>query len=77
MSHRPYPNPVRARRQLDRHDDETGPLLPPRPLSPLERQLHEAVSAATQNLRPHLEAVATSVLAAFQPRPAGSEEKTG
>lgn len=26
MTHRPYPNPTRARHQLDRHDDETPPL---------------------------------------------------
>ncbi|MFM9616839.1 hypothetical protein ACKI14_02615 [Streptomyces turgidiscabies] len=26
MTHRPYPNPTRARRQLDHHDDETPPL---------------------------------------------------
>jgi hypothetical protein len=77
MTYRPYPNPGRARAQLIRHDDETGPLRAARPMSPLERQLQGAVSAATQKLRPHLEAVATSVLAAFQPRPAGSEEKTG
>jgi hypothetical protein len=75
MTHRPYPNPDRARHQLDRHDDETGPLLPPRPLSPLERQLHEATSTATERLRPQLEAMGASVLAAFQ-RPVGSEENT-
>lgn len=25
MTHRPFPNPVRARRQIERHDDETPP----------------------------------------------------
>lgn len=77
MSHHPYPNPGRARAQLDRHDDETGPLRAPRKMSPLERQLQEMTAAATERLRPRLEAVGASLLAAFQPRPAGSEEKTG
>jgi hypothetical protein len=26
MSYRPYPNPTRARHQIERHDDETPPL---------------------------------------------------
>lgn len=76
MTHRPYPNPTRARHQIERHDDETGPLLPTRPMSPLERQLHEAMEAATQRLRPHLEAIGASVLAAHRALERG-EEKTG
>jgi len=48
MSHRPYPSPDRARHQLDRHGDETGPLALPRLLSPFEQQMAEAASAATR-----------------------------
>jgi hypothetical protein len=76
MTHRPYPNPDRARRQLDRHDDETPPFIwAPRPLSQFERQFFEATSIARQALRPQLEAMSASLLAAFQ-RPAASEEQT-
>lgn len=76
MSHRPYPSPDRALHQLGRHDDETPPLAPPRPLSLLEQQLADAASAATRALRPQLEALGASLMSAFQPRPAGSEENT-
>lgn len=76
MTHRPYPSVVRARHQLDRHDDETPPYTEPRPLSPLEKQFFENAAAAGRALRPQLEAIGASLLAAFQPRPASSEEKT-
>lgn len=77
MTHRPYPSVDRARHQLDRHDDETGPLAPPRPLSPLEKQFFENAAAAGRALRPQMEAIGASLLAAFQPRPVGSEETSG
>lgn len=78
MSYRPYPNPDRARHQIDRHDDETPPLtqVGQRPLSPLAKQFFEAAATYGEALRPRLQAVGESVLAAFQPRPAGSEETT-
>ncbi|MEH0542982.1 hypothetical protein QA802_07835 [Streptomyces sp. B21-105] len=77
MTHRPYPSPDRALHQLARHDDETPPYTEPRPLSPLERQLFEGAAAMVKAAQPGLTAVAANLLAAFQPRPAGSEETTG
>lgn len=76
MTHRPYPSVDRARHQLDRHDDETPPLATPCPMTPFEQQMADAASAATRALRPQLQALGASLLAAFQPRPAGSEENT-
>lgn len=73
MSHRPYPNPDRARHQVDRHDDETPPLTALRPMTPMERGMVEYATAAVRAAAP---AVAAMV-AAFQPRPVGSEEQTG
>jgi hypothetical protein len=55
MSYRPYPDPERARRQLDRHDHPTPP--------PSERQLklaqdaREALEAAGRTLRPFHDAM--------------------
>lgn len=72
MTYRPYPNPDRARHQIERHDDETPPLAEPRPLTPFERQLAEGAQAALLRVAP----IAASLRAAFQPRPVGSEEKT-
>lgn len=76
MTHRPYPSVDRARHQLDRHNDETPPYTEPRPLSPLEQKLADQAAAAGRALRPQLEAIGASLLAAFQPRPASSEEET-
>ena len=69
MTHRPYPDVDRARHQLDRHDDETPPLAPPRQMSPLERQLFEGASAIVKAAQPGLELAAARLRAAFQPRP--------
>ncbi|MFI5473191.1 hypothetical protein ACIA6D_23490 [Streptomyces cacaoi] len=76
MTHRPYPSPDRARHQLDRHDDETPPYTEPRPMSPLEQQLFEGAAAMVKAAQPGLAAVAANLRAAFQPRPASSEETT-
>jgi hypothetical protein len=72
MSHRPYPSVDRARHQLDRHDDETPPITERRPMTPMERTLAEYAAAAVRAAAPAVAAMA----AAFQPRPASSEEKT-
>lgn len=77
MTHRPYPSADRARHQLDRHDDETPPFVrAPRPLSQFERQFFENAAAAAEVLRPQMQAMGKSLLAAFQPRPVSSEENT-
>lgn len=72
MSHRPYPSVDRALRQLDRHDDETGPHVEPRPMTPFERQLLEGAQAAVRSLAP----VGAMLRTAFQPRPENGQEKT-
>jgi hypothetical protein len=69
MTYRPYPNPERARHQLDRHDDETPPLRPPRPLSQFERQFFEAASAAAR-----AGGLAMAAMVEGFRRPVGSEE---
>jgi hypothetical protein len=77
MTYRPYPNPDRARHQLDRHDDETPPLSdgsgqPPTLFGPrivISPEAREAMGA-------RLAEVGRSLRTAFQPRPAGSEENT-
>lgn len=71
MTHRPYPNPDRARHQIERHDGETPPLSEPRPMTPFEQHLVEGATAA---LKVAVPAVARMV-AAMQRRPASSEEK--
>ncbi|MGV9756947.1 hypothetical protein ACWDUC_14165 [Streptomyces tricolor] len=76
MSHRPYPNADRARHQLDRHADETGPHAEPRPVTPMERQLAEAAAAVMRAVQPNGITLADRLRAAFQPRPTSSEEKT-
>ena len=76
MTHRPYPSLDRARHQLDRHDDETPPYTAPRPVSPFEQRLVDSAAAAAQALRPQMQALGKSLLAAFQPRPVSGEEPT-
>ncbi|CUW31808.1 hypothetical protein [Streptomyces reticuli] len=39
MGYRPHPNRDRALKQIDRHIDEVGPALPPRPMTALEGKL--------------------------------------
>lgn len=79
MTYRPYPNADRARHQIERHDDETPPQaqVGDRQMSPLERQFFLAAAEAGEKLRPQLEAVGKSLLAAFRPRPVSSEETSG
>ena len=77
MTHRPYPNPTRARHQLDRHDDETPPLAEPRPMTPFGQHFAEQASAIMKSAQPNGASLAAQLRAAFQPRPAGSEEKAG
>jgi hypothetical protein len=84
MNYRPHPKPDRARRQIDRHDDETPPLSDGsgHPLSPFEQHVMAGVEGMGEALRPQLEAMGRSLLAAFRPpafrpRPSGSEETTG
>lgn len=72
MTHRPYPNPDRARHQLDRHGDETPPLTAWRPMTPLEQTLIEGASAMVRGAAP----VLAAMVAGFK-RPAGSEETSG
>jgi hypothetical protein len=69
MTHRPYPSLDRARHQLDRHDDETGPYRPPRPMTPFERQFFEAASAVVRAAAP----VAMAMVEGFR-HPAAGEE---
>lgn len=77
MTYRPYPNPDRARHQLARHDNETGPVLRlPRPLSHFEKQFFEGAAAMVKAAQPGLELAAARFRAAFQPRPVSSEETT-
>ncbi len=72
MSHRLYSSPERARHQIDRHADETPPLLrPARPMSQFERQFFEGAAAMMKAAQPGLELAATRLRAAFQ-RPQSS-----
>jgi hypothetical protein len=77
MTHRPYPNPDRARHQLDRHNDETPPL-PDGSDQPaaftLPRLVVSDEARAAMGVR--LAEVGASLRVAFQ-RPVGSEENTG
>lgn len=80
MTYRPYPNADRARHQIERHDDETPPLPDGsgRPLSPFEQHVMAGVEGMGEALRPQLEAIGKSLLAAFRPRPYRyDEEQTG
>ena len=76
MTHRPFPSIARARHQLDRHDDETGPRSA-EPRAPLTTvQAVERWVAMVKAATPTGEQLAASWTAAFRPRPVGSEEKT-
>lgn len=76
MTHRPYPNPARARHQIERHVDETPPLSDGsgRPLTPFEQHFMVNMQAVGESLRPTLVNISESLRAAFQPRPVSSEE---
>ncbi len=80
MTRRPHPDLVRARHQLDRHDEETPPLSPPRPMSPLEQAVVDYATAAVQAAAPGLAAMVKGFRRpAPDPtpeRPAASEEPT-
>ncbi|MFM9656814.1 hypothetical protein [Streptomyces scabiei] len=78
MNHRPYPNANRARHQIERHDDETPPLPDGsgRPLSPFEQHVRAGLEGMGEALRPQLEAMGASLLAAFRPRPYRYDEET-
>lgn len=77
MTHRPYPSSTRARHQLDRHDDETPPLSEPRPMTPFGQRLTGQMAAIMKAAQPDGVTLADRLRAAFQPRPAGSEEASG
>ena len=76
MTHRPYPSPDRARHQLDRHDDETGPQnVPPRkPLT--TAQAIEQWAASIRAVTPTAQQFVDAWNAGRKVRPVGSEEKT-
>jgi hypothetical protein len=78
MTYRPYPNADRARHQIERHDDETPPLSDgsrqPPSLFGQRLLISEEAQAA---MGASLAKVGASLRAAFQPRPAGSEETSG
>lgn len=77
MSYRPYPSPDRARHQVERHAEETPPMLwAPRPLSPFTRQLFEGAATMMREAQPSGDAFAAKLRAAFQQRPHGSEAPT-
>lgn len=67
MTHRPYPNPDRARRQVQRHDEEAGPFIPAAPLPEwrlnLARQANAALTATAARTAP-ITAFATTLRAA-------------
>ncbi|MEU9442901.1 hypothetical protein AB0D42_18650 [Streptomyces sp. NPDC048304] len=46
MGYRPHPNRERALKQLDRHIDEVGPILPRRPMTTFEENLFARVQMA-------------------------------
>lgn len=46
MSRRQYPNADRALRQIQRHDEEAGPFVPPAPPSEFQIRLAEQANAA-------------------------------
>ncbi|MFI9244125.1 hypothetical protein ACIGXF_16405 [Streptomyces sp. NPDC053086] len=46
MGYRPHPNRDRALKQIDRHADEVGPILPLRPVAPFEGKLLSGVQMA-------------------------------
>ena len=76
MSHRPYPSVDRARRQLGRHEDEAPPLPEPHPMTPFQQQLAKSAQEILKTAQPTLALATARLRAAFQPRPASSEEKT-
>lgn len=74
MTHRPYPNPTRARHQLDRHDNEKPPLndgTSPATSFAMPRIVISDEARAAMGVR--LAAVGASMRGAFE-RPATSEE---
>jgi hypothetical protein len=74
MTHRPYPNPERARHQVERHDDETPPLPDGSDQSPVWMGRPFISEEARQALGARLAEVGASLRSAFQ-RPVSSEEK--
>lgn len=56
MTYRPYPNPDRARRQVQRHDEESGPFVPAAPLPEwrlnLARQANAVLAATAARTAP-------------------------
>ncbi|MFJ5644012.1 hypothetical protein [Streptomyces sp. NPDC093223] len=70
MGHRPYPNRERALKQFDRHIDEVGPMLQPRPLTPLERQVAGNAGALLRAAQPSAALAMARLRAAFT-RPVG------
>lgn len=73
MTYRPYPNPVRARRQLDRHDDETGPYADGSPCVAAFAVPRLVISdEAREAMGVRLAGVGASLRAAVRPRPADS-----
>lgn len=67
MSHRPYPNVDRARRQVERHEDETPPYREPRPLTPFGQQWAVNARAVLKAAQPSLTLAAARLHAAFAP----------
>lgn len=65
--YRPYPNPDRARRQVQRHDEESGPCTPAAPLPEwrlnLARQANAVLTATAARTAP-ITAFATALRAA-------------
>lgn len=76
MSYRPYPNPDRARHQINRHDDETPPLSDGSEQTPTVFGRLVIAEEAREAMGARLAEVGASLRAAFRPRPAGSEETT-
>ncbi|WP_330342673.1 hypothetical protein [Streptomyces sp. NBC_00557] len=52
MAHRPRPSRERARRQIERHADETGPAQPARPLTRFEQQLLDGTATVVTDIEP-------------------------
>jgi hypothetical protein len=67
MGYRPHPNRDRALRQIDRHIDEVGPMVPRRPMTPFEENLFARVQMAGA-------AAGAAMAAAFKgAQPSGSD----
>jgi hypothetical protein len=52
MSHRPYPNPSRALKQIERHTFEVGAAAASRPLTPFEQQLLDGTATIVKAIEP-------------------------